>query len=51
MPLQNADTTLSFGGFGLIAIRKDLGNDKTQLKEIDMLRGQIKDIDQYYNTQ
>ena len=32
----------------LIAIRKDLGSENTKLEEVDMLRGQIKDIDQYY---
>ena len=30
-----------------LAIRKDLGNRKTTLQPIDMLRGQITDIDKY----
>lgn len=29
----------------LLEIRKNLGNEKTKLNEIDMLRGMIKDID------
>jgi len=31
----------------LIEIRKSLGNKKTKLKEVDMLRGMIKDIDNF----
>ncbi len=30
-----------------LAIRKDLGNKETKLLPIDMLRSQIRDIDQY----
>ena len=30
-----------------LAIRKDLGNKETNLQPIDMLRSQIRDIDQY----
>ena len=33
-------------GAVLLAIRRDLGNKRTKLTEIDMLRIQIKDIDQ-----
>ena len=32
-------------GMFLLEIRKNLGNKKTKLNEIDMLRGMIKDID------
>lgn len=31
----------------LLEIRKDLGNRKTKLDEVDMLKGMIKDIDKY----
>lgn len=31
----------------LLAIRRDLSNKETSLTEVDMLRGQIKDIDQF----
>ena len=30
----------------LLTIRRDLGNEGTKLEKVDMLRGQIKDIDQ-----
>ena len=49
--LENADTSakpediLVYWGGVLLAIRRDLGNKKTKLSEVDMLRGQIKDID------
>ena len=33
-------------GHLLLAIRKDLGNKRTKLKEKDMLSSQITDIDQ-----
>ena len=39
------DMLVYWGGV-LLAIRRDLGNNKTGLTEVDMLRGQIKDIDQ-----
>ena len=35
----------------LLAIRKDLGNTKTKIKPIEMLRSQITDIDQYLESQ
>jgi hypothetical protein len=39
-----------FGGF-LLAIRKDVGNPKTKLSEIDMLRGIITDIEKLIEGQ
>ena len=41
------DPSLLMRSFGkvLIAIRKDLGNKKTKLNELDMLKAMIKDID------
>ena len=38
---------LTHWGRVLIAIRRDLGNNKTKLTEADMLRAQIKDIDKF----
>lgn len=49
--LEKEDTTaqpadlLRYWGGVLLAIRRDLGNRRTKLKEVDMLRSQIKDID------
>ena len=40
------EAMLVYWGGVLLAIRRDLGNNKTGLTEVDMLRGQIKDIDQ-----
>ena len=37
---------LVYWGRVLLAIRRDPGNNKTGLAEADMLKGQIKDIDQ-----
>ena len=37
---------LRYWGRVLLAIRRDLGNKRTKLMDIDMLRGQIRDIDQ-----
>ena len=39
------DLVSHWGGL-LLAIRRDLGNNKTELKEIDMFRSFIKDIDE-----
>ncbi len=41
----NPKITFSLLGKILLEIRKDLGNSKTKLKELDMLRFMIKDID------
>ena len=45
--LENPDAVemMQLWGSLLLAIRKSLGNDKTQLNERDMLRAMIKDID------
>lgn len=37
---------LRYWGRVLLAIRRDLGNKRTKLMDVDMLRGQIRDIDQ-----
>ena len=46
---QTADPreTLTKWGQLLLAIRKDLGSQRTKLTPHDMLRGEIKDIDEY----
>ena len=38
-----------WGSF-LLEIRKNVGNPKSQLTAVDMLRGQIKDIDTFMGT-
>ncbi len=43
------DILVHWGGV-LLAIRRDLGNKGTRLAEVDMLRGQIKDIDQFIKS-
>lgn len=43
--VQPQDLVSHWGGL-LLAIRRDLGNKKTELKEIDMFRSYIKDIDE-----
>ena len=43
-------TMVQYWGRVLLAIRRDLGNKKTKLSEIDMLRFQIKDIDKYFES-
>lgn len=35
----------------LLAIRKSLGNKKTRLNNLDMMRGMITDIDSYFSKQ
>ena len=42
---DSAELMLLFGRL-LLTIRKDLGNKKTKLKELDMLRAMIKDLDE-----
>ena len=44
----NPGEMVQYWGRVLLAIRRDLGNKKTKLSEIDMLRMQIKDIDKYF---
>jgi len=44
---QDALELMRLWGALLIEIRKSLGNNKTKLKEFDMLRGMIKDIDDF----
>ncbi len=44
---QDAIELMRLWGALLIEIRKSLGNKKTKLKEVDMLRGMIKDIDDF----
>ena len=43
------DLLVHWGGL-LIAIRRDLGNKRTRLKEVDMLRALIKDVDKAITT-
>ncbi|MFW6164126.1 MAG: hypothetical protein ACODAJ_15265, partial [Planctomycetota bacterium] len=42
---QDARELMRLWGALLIEIRKSLGNKRTKLQEIDMLRGMVKDID------
>lgn len=44
---QDSKELMRLWGALLIEIRKSLGNKKTKLKEVDMLRGMIKDIDDF----
>lgn len=44
---QDVQELMRLWGALLIEIRKSLGNKKTKLKEVDMLRGMIKDIDDF----
>ena len=46
------DLSESLGNWGriLLAIRKDLGDRKTKLNHVDMLRSQITDIDKVMST-
>ncbi len=44
---QDSKELMRLWGTLLIEIRKSLGNKKTKLKEVDMLRGMIKDIDDF----
>ncbi|MCK5175996.1 MAG: hypothetical protein KAR47_21555 [Planctomycetes bacterium] len=44
---QDSKELIRLWGALLIEIRKSLGNKKTKLKEVDMLRGLIKDIDDF----
>jgi len=44
---QDSKELMRLWGALLIEIRKSLGNKKTKLKEVDMLRGMIKDIDNF----
>ena len=46
----NPEVMLRLWGHVLLAIRKDLGNKRTKLEEIDMLKGHIKDIDKVITT-
>jgi len=42
---QNPNEIMRLWGGLLLEIRRSLGNKRTKLKELDMLRGMIKDID------
>jgi hypothetical protein len=44
---QDSKEMMRLWGALQIEIRKSLGNKKTKLKEVDMLRGMIKDIDDF----
>ena len=46
---SNLDPVVMLNSLGkvILEIRKDLGNDKTALKEFDMLRFMITDIDKF----
>ena len=46
--MSPSDLVQSWGGV-LLAIRRDLRNRKTQLRELDMLRSSITDIDDIQN--
>ncbi len=48
---QDPRKMMSLWGTLLLEIRKSLGNKKTRLNELDMLRGMIKDIDEYLASQ
>lgn len=45
--LSDTKDLLNLLGILLLDIRKDVGNDKTSLKSIDMLRSMISDIDSF----
>ena len=49
-PTSKPETMILLWGRVLLAIRKDLGNKRTKLEEIDMLEGYIKDIDKVRNS-
>jgi len=46
---ENPDPTSLIDTWGrfIIVLRKNLGNTKTKLSRVDMLRSQIKDIDSF----
>lgn len=46
-PAKDPKVLMRLFGSVLLEIRKDLGNRRTKLNTIDMLRSQIKDIDRY----
>ena len=48
-PPPPEELLVQWGGV-LLAIRRDLGNKKTRLSEIDMLQSQIKDIGKYVTS-
>jgi len=48
---QDPTKMMSLWGTLLLEIRKSLGNEKTKLDKLDMLRGMIKDIDEYLASQ
>ncbi len=48
---QDPGKMMRLWGTLLLEIRKSLGNEKTKLDEVDMLRGMIKDIDEYLGSQ
>lgn len=45
---QDPKEMLKLWGYFLLAIRKSLGNKKTKLNNLDMMRGMITDIDSYF---
>ena len=47
--LDKGKEMLKYWGGLILAVRRDLGNEKTKLTELDMLRGQITDIDKAIN--
>jgi len=48
---QDPKEMMRLWGMLLLEIRKSLGNKKTKLDELDMLRAMIKDIDEYSRSQ
>ncbi len=48
---QDPKKMMRLWGTLLLEIRKSLGNEKTKLDELDMLRAMIKDIDGYSRSQ
>lgn len=50
-PERQSTILMRLWGELLLAIRKDVGNFKTRLTAKDMLRNQIKDIDEYFDSQ
>ena len=48
---QDPKEMMRLWGMLLLEIRKSLGNKKTKLDELDMLRAMIKDIDEYSKSQ
>lgn len=48
---QDPKKMMRFWGTLVLEIRKNLGNKKTKLDELDMLRGMITDIDEYSRSQ